>query len=140
MIKSKLGGPRGSLHCMAAQVCAVRPAAILCAVAAAALAVNAYAVETKFWQQTDQNDFEKGSFENISLRSDGRLFLAPAQREIFDSSVPYLWSAASDSKGNLFVGGGGSGSGRSKLFEIGRDGKTKTLVELDGLEIHAIAV
>ncbi len=106
----------------------------------AALALDLFAVETKFWEQSDQSDFEKGSFENLSLRSDGRIFLAPSTREIFDSSVTYLWAIASDSKGNLYAGGGGSGSGRSKLFEISRDGRTRALAELDGLEIHAIAV
>jgi sugar lactone lactonase YvrE len=117
-----------------------RPAAALVALAAAALAANLYAVETRFWQHDDQSDFEKGTFENISLRSDGHMFLAPTHREVFDSSVPYLWAGAADSKGNLYVGGGGSGSGKSKLFEISRDGKTRTVTELDGLEIHAIAV
>lgn len=109
-------------------------------VALAALAFNLYAVETKFWQQSDDGDFEKGTFENIALRSDGRMFLAPAVREVFDSSVPYLWAIATDSKGDLFTAGGGTGAGRSKLFEISRDGKTRTLAELEGLEIHAIAV
>lgn len=108
--------------------------------ALAALALNLYAVETRFWQQTDQTDFEKGSFENISLRSDGRMFLAPSAREVLDSSVPYLWTIASDSKGNLFAAGGGNGSGRSKLLEIARDGKSRTVSELDGLEIHAITI
>lgn len=113
---------------------------VLSGLALAALALNLYAVETRFWQQTDQADFEKGSFENVSLRSDGRMFLAPSAREVFDSSVPYLWTIVSDSKGNLFAAGGGSGSGRSKLFEISRDGKARTLAELDGLEIHSIVI
>src|SRR5436305_133101 len=113
----------------------------LAAAALAAFALNLCAVETKFWQQSDQSDFEKGSFENISLRSDGRMLLAPSAREVFDSSVPYLWAIASDSKGVLFTAGGGAGgSGRCKLFEISRDGKTRTVAELDGLEIHAIAI
>ena len=106
----------------------------------AALTLNAYAVETKFWQQNDQAEFEKGSFENISLRSDGRMFLAPSTREVFDSSTPYLWAIAADSKGALFTAGGGDGSGRSKLFEIAPDGTTRTVTELEGLEIHAIAI
>jgi hypothetical protein len=107
---------------------------------AALLTLNLNAVETKFWQQNDQADFEKGSFENISLRSDGRMFLAPSAREAFDSNTPYLWAIASDSKGALFTAGGGDGSGRSKLFEIAPDGKTRTVTELEGLEIHAIAI
>jgi sugar lactone lactonase YvrE len=107
---------------------------------AALLTLNLHAVETKFWQQNDQSDFEKGSFENISLRSDGRMFLAPSTREIFDSSTPYLWAIASDSKGALFTAGGGDGSGRAKVFEIAPDGKSRTVAELGGLEIHAIAI
>jgi hypothetical protein len=113
---------------------------VLCGLALAALATNLYAVETKFWQQADQADFEKGSFENVSLRSDGRMLLAPLAREVFDSSVPYLWTIVADSKRNLYAAGGGSGSGKAKLFEISRDGKARTLAELDGLEIHAIAI
>ncbi|HLJ47845.1 MAG TPA: hypothetical protein VKU01_17640 [Bryobacteraceae bacterium] len=105
-----------------------------------ALGLNLYAVETRFWHQNDQGDFEKGSLQNVSLRSDGHLFLAPSSRELFDSSTPYLWTAACDSAGNVFTAGGGTGNGKSKLFEISRDGKSKTLAELDGLEIHSIAV
>jgi ligand-binding sensor domain-containing protein len=108
--------------------------------ALAALTFNLNAGETKFWQQNDQADFEKGSFENISLRSDGRMFLAPSAREVFDSKTPYLWAIATDSKGALYTAGGGDGSGRSKLFEIAPDGKTRTVTELEGLEIHAIAI
>ncbi len=104
------------------------------------LSLNLYAVETRFWHQNDQGDFEKGSLQNVSLRSDGHIFLAPASREVFDSSTPYLWTAACDSAGNVFTAGGGTGNGKSKLFEVSRDGKSKTLAELDGLEIHAIAV
>jgi sugar lactone lactonase YvrE len=108
----------------------------------AALAVTAacFAVETKFWQHGDRTDFEKGSFTRLSLRSDGRIFLAPEFPEIFDSSTPYLWAIAADSKGNLYTAGGGSGSGSTKLFVIDASGKSRTFAELDGLEIHAIAV
>ncbi len=105
-----------------------------------ALTVNSRAVETRFWQVTDQADFEKGTLTNLSLRSDGRLYLAPEFRDVFDPSTPYLWSLASDGKGHLYAGGGGSGSGTCKLFEIDSSGKGRTLAELDGLEIHAIAV
>ncbi len=105
-----------------------------------ALAGTSFAVETKFWQQTDQSDFEKGSLSRLSLRSDGRLYLAPALTELFDSSTPYLWAVAVDGKGNIYSAGGGSGKGGAKLFVTGANSKTRTLAELEGLEIHALAV
>ena len=108
----------------------------------AALAVTAacFAVETKFWQHGDRTDFEKGSLTHLSLRSDGRIFLAPEFPEIFDSSTPYLWAIAADSKGNLYTAGGGSGSGSAKVFVIDSSGKSRTFAELEGLEIHAIVI
>ncbi|HYL75483.1 MAG TPA: hypothetical protein VEU96_14820 [Bryobacteraceae bacterium] len=98
------------------------------------------AVETRFWQQGDRTDFEKGTLHHLSLRSDGRVFLAPEFPEIFDSSTPYLWAIAADSKGNLYTAGGGSGSGSAKLFVIDGAGKSRTFAELEGLEIHALAL
>src|SRR5207302_3626350 len=80
------------------------------------LAPCSFAVETKFWQQTDQSDFEKGSLDRLSLRSDGRIYLAPSFTEILDSSTAYLWAIAVDTKGNVYTAGGGSGSGKAKLF------------------------
>src|SRR6266478_4416829 len=107
--------------------------------ALASLSVSS-AVETKFWQQGDRTDFEKGTLRHLCLRSDGRIFLSPEFPEVFDSSTAYLWALASDSKGNLYTAGGGSGSGSAKLFILDPSGKSRTFAELEGLEIHAIAV
>ena len=98
------------------------------------------AVDTHFWQQTDRADFERGTLTHLSLRGDGRLFLAPELTEIFDSTTPYLWTLAADSKGTLYTAGGGSGSGSAKVFAIDRNGKSRTFSELDGLEIHALVL
>jgi len=112
---------------------------------AAAIATCCFAVETRFWEQGDRSDFEKGMLTHLSLRSDGRLYLAPEFHEVFDSSTPYLWTIASDSKGNLYTAGGGSGSGTAKVFRIDASsgntpGKSRTFAELEGLEIHAIVL
>ena len=85
-------------------------------------------------------DFEKGSLTRLSLSSDGGLTLAPAVKEIFDPSVTFLWAIARDSKGNIFAGGGGLGGTKAKLFQVDPAGKTKTLAELDGMAIQAIAI
>jgi sugar lactone lactonase YvrE len=112
----------------------------LTAIAAFACITPVFAVETHFWQQGDFSDFEKGNLKNLSLRSDGRLTLAPALKELFDTSTPYLWAAALDSKGNVYVAGGSPSGSSAKLFQIAPSGATKTIAELDGLEIHALAV
>src|SRR5487761_2041153 len=108
--------------------------------ALAALAVNSYAVETRFWQQSEQSDFEKGSRESVSLRSDGLLTLAPSVTEVFDSSTPYLFAAARDSKGNLYAGGGGSEDGSARIFVIDSSGHGRVLANLPGISIQAIAI
>ena len=82
----------------------------------------------------------KGTLKELSLRSDGRLFLAPASKEILDSSVAYLWALAEDSKGNLYAGGGGPGAGSAKLYRIDQNGKIENLADLEGLEIQALAI
>jgi sugar lactone lactonase YvrE len=92
--------------------------------------------QTHIWDQSEFADFEKATLKNLSLRSDGRLMLAPRFEERFDSSLAYLWALAQDSKGNLYAGGGPG----AKLFRITPSGDRQTLAELDALEIHAIAI
>lgn len=95
----------------------------MCALAALPL----LSVETRFWQQGEFADIEKGTLNHLSVRSDGRLSLAPAVRELLDSSTPYLWAVAQDSKGNLYAGGGGPTASTAKLFQIDPQGKSKVL-------------
>jgi sugar lactone lactonase YvrE len=110
---------------------------LLCLALTSAFAASlAFAGQTRTWTQGDYSDYDKAILKNLSLRSDGRLSLAPKSREVFDTSSPYLWALAQDSKGNLYAGGGTN----AKLFRIGADGKGKLLCELEGLEVHAIAV
>lgn len=109
-------------------------------VAAAAAALVCYAGETRFWTQDDMSDFEKGNLTRLSLRSDGRLMLAPVVKELLDSSVAYLWALARDSKGTLYAGGGAPGASTAKLFAIDAQGRSRTVAEVEGLEIHAIAI
>ena len=47
---------------------------------------------------------------------------------------------ARDSKGNLYAGGGGLGASKAKLFAVDPKGTVKTLAELDGIAIQAIAI
>lgn len=101
-----------------------------------ACAAGLFAGETHIWSESELADFEKANLGKLSLRSDGVITLAPRLRELYDTSLPYLWALAQDSKGNLYAGGGTG----AKLYRVGADGKGKLLAELDALEVHAIAV
>jgi len=92
--------------------------------------------ETRSWTQSNYSDFQKGNLKNLSIRSDGRLSLAPNTTEIYDSSTAYLWALAQDSRGNLYTAGGPG----AKLFRIPPKGKGEKIAEFDALEIHAIAI
>lgn len=107
------------------------------AAAAAALLV---AVETKTWVQDHPGDFEKGNMKKLALRSDGRLRLAPEITELHDAGQPYLWAIVEDSKGNLYTSSGGPGSDRARIFQTDAKGKTRTLAEVPGAAIHALAL
>ncbi len=108
--------------------------------ALASASVSVYAVETKTWTQSDMSDFEKGTLTRLSLSSEGRVTLAPVMKEIFDPSVTFLWAVARDSKGIFYAGGGGLGGSKAKLFAVDSSGKSRTICELDGLAIQALAI
>ena len=101
-----------------------------------ALAAQAWAGQTRSWVETDFSDFDKGIIKNLSLRSDGRLTLAPRFEELYDSPSAYLWALALDSKGNLYTGGGPG----AKLYRISPGGEKKALAEFQAIEIHAIVI
>src|SRR5579863_5755524 len=98
------------------------------------------AVETQVWEHSESADFEKGTLHKLSLSSEGRLTPAPVVRDIYDPSVSFLWTVARDSKGNVYAGGGGVGSSKSKLILVNAAGQAKTLAELEGMAIQAIAI
>ncbi len=103
---------------------------------AALCAVICFAGATKTWIQSEAADFEKARLRHLSLRSDGRLTLAPKSTELFDASAAYLWALAMDSHGTLYTGGGPG----AKLYSVTAAGAHKKIAEFDALEVHAIAI
>ncbi len=106
----------------------------------AVMAALAAATETKTWSEDDYAAFDKGDLKKLSLASDGRLTLAPAFRELFDTASVYLWALVEDSNGNVYAGGGGPGGPGARVYQIAPNGHGKTLVEFDDLEVHALAI
>ncbi|MBM3764077.1 MAG: hypothetical protein FJW32_01680 [Acidobacteria bacterium] len=99
----------------------------------------AFAVDTHFWTLTSKEDHDKATLTRLSVRSDGRVTLAPALRELNDPSVSYLWTIARGPDGTIYSGGGNPGAATTKVFAT-RNGQTRTVAELPGLQIQAIAL
>jgi hypothetical protein len=107
------------------------PAALLVCLLTAAV----FAASPMFWTVSSQVDFLKGDVEDLSIDSDGRVFLGPAASLVAETSAPFLWSIVSGDDGTIWAGSGNEG----KVLKIGRDGKVTTFFDAAELEVHAIA-
>src|SRR3954464_2755688 len=89
-----------------------------------------------FWTVSTQTDFLKGDVENLSIDSDGRVFLGPATTQVAEASAPFLWTVLGGDDGTLWAGTGNEG----QVLKIARDGKTSTFFDAPEMEVHALAV
>src|SRR5215510_13689164 len=105
--------------------------------AAAVLAASALlsASAATFWTVGTQTDFLKGDVDNLSIDSDGRVFLGPATTQVAETAAPFIWTLLPAPDGTLWAGTGNEG----QLLKIARDGKTSTFFDAQEMEIHAIA-
>ena len=100
------------------------------------LAVSAaLAVEMQKFTKDTYEDFAKGEARGLSISEKGGLRLAPAVKKTCDVSLPIVWAAVRDSKGNVYLGGG-----EGRVLRVGGDGKVTTFFAAKELEIHALAV
>src|SRR3954463_10659200 len=87
-----------------------------------------------FWTVSSQTDFLKGDVEDLSIDSDGRVFLGPSTSQLTETSAPFLWTLVA-SGGDLWAGTGNEG----QVLRITRDGKVSTFFDAPELEVHALA-
>ena len=109
--------------------------AALCAVLLCAASLALVAATPTFWTISTQADFLKGDVEDLSIDSDGRVFLGPSATVVAETAAPFLWSVVAASDGTLFAGSGNEG----KVLKVGKDGKVTTFFDAPELEVHAIA-
>jgi len=100
-----------------------------------------FAVSPVLWTQQGIADFEKGKPDGVAVTSRGGIFLARTVKELpvkaLEESVqPFLWSQATDSRGNLYVGSGNEG----KVFKIPKGGAGSLFYASGDLAVQALAV
>ena len=88
-----------------------------------------------FWTVSTQSDFLKGDVEDLSIDSDGRVFLGPSASVLAETAAPFLWTVMASGDGTIWAGSGNEG----KVLRVGRDGKSSTFFDASELEVHAIA-
>jgi sugar lactone lactonase YvrE len=91
---------------------------------------------TKTWEQSRFEDFEKGTSKGVAITSEGSLQLAPDLKSLVSTPSTYLWSAVSDSKGNLFTAGGSP----ARVYRVTTDGKITSVFNADELQVQALAI
>jgi sugar lactone lactonase YvrE len=120
-----------------------RPASRLAAAAILVLlaAAPAAAVTPILWTVESLDEFEKGKPDGVAIGATGELTLSPGLvplnvPALEQASEPFLWSLVLDSKGNLFAGGGRSGS----IYRVPKGTAGSLYYETGDLAVHALAV
>jgi hypothetical protein len=109
--------------------------AALCVTVVLAAGIGLIGATPTFWTVSTQADFLKGDVEDLSIDSDGRVFLGPSATVVAETSAPFLWSVVAGADGTLWAGSGNEG----KVLKVGKDGKVTTFFDAPELEVHAIA-
>jgi WD40 repeat protein len=100
-----------------------------------AASISASAATAIFWSVSTQADFLKGDVQDLSIDSDGRVFLGPSTSVLAETAAPFLWTVLAAQDGSLWAGSGNEG----KVLRVGKDGKLSTFFDAAELEVHAIA-
>jgi len=95
-----------------------------------------FAVTPQFWENFSQDELLKGTLTRVSLGPEGKLFLAPAYSQFFDTGEPFIFAMVQDKAGNLFLGTGHAG----KVFKVDPQGKGSVYFQSKELDVFALAV
>lgn len=97
---------------------------------------TAFGGEPIVWEMSSRAELLKGEARGVSITDTGVVTLAPNVTEVFNTEQAYVWSAAIDSAGNVYLGTGHDG----KLFRVGADGKGALLYKSAELDVTALAI
>ncbi|MGB8029378.1 MAG: hypothetical protein WCF30_06900 [Terracidiphilus sp.] len=106
------------------------------AAGAASTGARAAAQSTHLWQQSQMEEFEKGTPEGVSIESDGHLRQGSGLTELLTTPSTFVWSLATDKIGHVYAGTGSPAT----VLRLGEKPGEKpfTLFENRDLSIQAL--
>lgn len=96
----------------------------------------AFAGGPVFWETSRQEEIVKGEAKGVSIAESGAVTLAPDYPLVYDTKEAYIWSSATDTNGNIFLGTGHEG----RIFVVDRKGSGRLLYDTTELDVTALAV
>lgn len=87
------------------------------------------------WRVATQADFLKGDLEQLAVDEHGRVTLGPAITTVYDSGVPFVWTATSDAAGATYLGTGNDG----KVFKVDAQGRGTLFYDAPEQGVYAMA-
>ncbi|MCI0487232.1 MAG: hypothetical protein L0229_11600 [Blastocatellia bacterium] len=88
-----------------------------------------------FWEISKQEDIIKGDARGVSIAENGAITLASDFTLAYDTKEAYIWSSASDSAGNIYLGTGHEG----RIFKVEPSGAGRLLYDAEELDVSALA-
>jgi len=101
-----------------------------------AMGLGLQAVKVKQFEKKDFTDFQKGNFQNISVDSEGRLFLGPKIKNLTGPAEEFYFSAAAAKNGDLYLGTGHNAA----VYKINSAGKAEKIFKGEQLDVFALLV
>jgi hypothetical protein len=95
---------------------------------------------TKLWSVGRYDEMEKGETGGVAIRSDGRLEPGPVTPLMYTTGKNYVWSLASTSSGDGYVGIGGTTSGSAVVMKVSPDGKAAQFFAGKELAVQALRI
>src|SRR5229473_842052 len=97
---------------------------------------TAFAGEPVVWEMSSRTELLKGEAHGVSVTDNGTLTLAPRFDQVFNTEQAYVWCAAIDAAGNVYLGTGHDG----KVFRVTPDGKGTLFYRTSELDVTALAI
>ncbi|MEK6303027.1 MAG: hypothetical protein AABO41_20130 [Acidobacteriota bacterium] len=108
--------------------------AVIIALALLLISAPVFASGPVFWEISKQDDVLKGDARGVSIAENGAITLAPAFTLVYDTKEAYIWSSASDSAGNIYLGTGHEG----RIFKVEPGGAGRLLYDAGELDVTAL--